>query len=105
MQKQNGVLSNGGMPPEHSQESSYGIAFPSSRKVFVEGRYGVKVPMREIELSGGEPPIRVNDTSGPLGIDPQLGIPKLRKSWVLERGGVEEEQTTYSPIDPETASE
>lgn len=103
MQKQNGVLSNGGMPPEHSQESSYGIAFPSSRKVFVEGRYGVKVPMREIELSGGEPPIRVNDTSGPLGIDPQLGIPKLRKSWVLERGGVEEEQTTYSPIDPETA--
>lgn len=91
------------MPPEHSQESSYGIAFPSSRKVFVEGRYGVKVPMREIELSGDEPPIRVNDTSGPLGIDPQLGIPKLRKSWVLERGGVEEEQTTYSPIDPETA--
>jgi len=103
VQKQNGVLSNGGMPPEHSQESSYGIAFPSSRKVFVEGRYGVKVPMREIELSGDEPPIRVNDTSGPLGIDPQLGIPKLRKSWVLERGGVEEEQTTYSPIDPETA--
>ncbi len=103
MHKQNGVLSNGGMPPEHSQESSYGTAFPRSRKVFVEGRYGVKVPMREIELSGGEPPIRVNDTSGPLGIDPQLGIPKLRKSWILERGGIEEEQTSYSPIDPETA--
>jgi phosphomethylpyrimidine synthase len=103
VQKQNGSRSNDEIAPKHSQKNSYGVAFPSSRKVFVEGRYGVQVPMREIVLSGGEPSIRVNDTSGPLGIDPQLGIPRLRKSWVLERRDVEETQVTYRPINPETA--
>src|SRR4029450_1448383 len=42
----------------------YGDAFPNSRKVYVEGRAGevaVAVPMREIALSGGEPPLRVYD--------------------------------------------
>ena len=30
---------------------------------------GVRVPMREIALSGGEPPLRVYDTSGPQDHD------------------------------------
>ena len=55
-------------------ESDYGSAFPKSRKVFVEGRHGIRVPMREISLTGGEPPLRVNDTSGPLGVDPHSGL-------------------------------
>ena len=59
-------------------EGDYGPAFPNSRKVFVEGRHGIRVPMREISLSGGEPPVRVNDTSGPLGVDPHIGLAKLR---------------------------
>ena len=34
-------------------------AFPGSRKVFVEGDAGVRVPMREIGLGAGEAPLRV----------------------------------------------
>src|SRR5690606_26257984 len=64
-------------------------AFPSSRKVYVEGRHGVRVPMREIMLSGGEPPLRVYDTSGPQGIAATGGLPMPRREWVLRRGDVE----------------
>ena len=46
---------------------SYGDAFPNSTKVYLEGSRGIRVPMREIALSGGEPPLRVYDTSGPQG--------------------------------------
>jgi phosphomethylpyrimidine synthase len=60
-------------------------AFPSSRKVYVDGPHGIRVPMREITLSGGEPPLRVYDTSGPHGVDPRNGLPELRRAWVLER--------------------
>ena len=81
-------------------EGDYGPAFPNSRKVFVEGRHGVRVPMREISLSGGEPPVRVNDTSGPLGVDPHTGLAKLRVPWIEGRGGVIEGNTTYRPVDP-----
>jgi phosphomethylpyrimidine synthase len=66
--------------------SDYGTHFPSSKKVFVEGSRGIRVPMREIHLSGGEPPLRVPDTSGPRGIDPRQGLPHLRADWVRERG-------------------
>jgi phosphomethylpyrimidine synthase len=69
--------------------TSLDAAFPGSRKVYVEaGR--VRVPMREVALSGGEPPLRVYDTSGPQGIDVRAGLPPLRRDWVLARGGVEE---------------
>ena len=52
-----------------SPPQSYGDAFPNSTKVYLEGSRGIRVPMREIALSGGEPPLRVYDTSGPLGLD------------------------------------
>jgi phosphomethylpyrimidine synthase len=68
----------------------YGRHFPASRKVFVEGRGGVRVPMREIELSGGEPPLRVYDTSGPRGADPLRGLEKLRADWIRGRGDVDD---------------
>ncbi|HEX2094754.1 MAG TPA: phosphomethylpyrimidine synthase ThiC, partial [Longimicrobiaceae bacterium] len=75
----------------------YGDAFPSSRKVYVEGRYGVRVPMREIHLSGGEPPLRVYDTSGPLGGDVRRGLPPLRAEWIRARGDVVETERSYRP--------
>jgi phosphomethylpyrimidine synthase len=53
--------------------------FPSSAKVS-EGALGV--PFREIALGGGEPPLRVYDTTGPDGVDPRLGLPKRRKEWI-----------------------
>ncbi|MEA2724922.1 MAG: phosphomethylpyrimidine synthase [Gemmatimonadales bacterium] len=84
--------SGGTRPPVASpiqdqvQVGNYGDAFPGSTKVYVEGPRGVRVPMREIALSGGEPSLRVYDTSGPQGLDVRDGLPALRKPWVLERG-------------------
>ena len=67
----------------------YEEAFPSSRKVYVEGRHGVRVPLRAISLTGGEPPLHVYDTSGPQECDVRVGLPKLRLDWVLSRDDVE----------------
>jgi phosphomethylpyrimidine synthase len=101
--QQNGAEQNGNHDTTDTSQGDYGEAFPKSKKVFVEGPHGVQVPMREISLAGGEPPLRVNDTSGPLGIDPHVGLPNLRAPWIDRRGGVIEGETTYRPIDPNTA--
>jgi phosphomethylpyrimidine synthase len=82
-------------------KSDYGDAFPGSRKVYVEGRAGVRVPMREIGLSGGEPPLRVYDTSGPLGRDVRQGLPKLREGWIAGRGDVERVGGRAAPLRPD----
>jgi phosphomethylpyrimidine synthase len=60
-------------------------SFPNSTKVYVEGPRGVRVPMREVALSGGEPPLRVYDTSGPQGVDVNVGLPLLRSGWISQR--------------------
>jgi phosphomethylpyrimidine synthase len=60
-------------------------AFPGSTKVHLPGPRGIHVPVREITLSGGEPPLRVYDSSGPQGADVQRGLPPLRQAWILER--------------------
>ena len=103
MPHQNGAERNGDRDMTLTSEGDYGSAFPKSRKVFVEGRHGVRVPMREISLTGGESALRVNDTSGPLGVDPHSGLTKLRAPWIEERGGMIEGDTTYRPLDPSTA--
>jgi phosphomethylpyrimidine synthase len=59
--------------------------FPNSTKVYQEGSRGIRVPMREIALSGGETPVRVYDTSGPAGQDVRQGLPAPRQPWILER--------------------
>ena len=51
--------------------------FPNSTKQYIDGRYGVRVPVREIALSGGEEPLRVYDSSGPQGHDVREGLPPL----------------------------
>ncbi|MEO8030641.1 MAG: phosphomethylpyrimidine synthase ThiC [Gemmatimonadota bacterium] len=71
--------------PASPAVSDFASAFPNSRKVYVDGPHGIRVPMREIAVSGGEPPLRVYDTSGPQGHDVRHGIPALRQSWILER--------------------
>jgi phosphomethylpyrimidine synthase len=62
-------------------------AFPNSKKVYVDGTRGIRVPMREITLSGDEPRLRVYDSSGPRGFDPRAGLPKLRDQWAAPRRG------------------
>src|SRR4029077_8219204 len=65
--------------------SDFSTAFPNSQKVYVPGAQSVRVPMREIALSGEEPPLRVYDTSGPQDHDVTVGLPKLREPWVKVR--------------------
>src|SRR5687767_11029982 len=69
-------------------EADFDSAFPNSRKVYVE-QDGVRVPMREIAVGGGEAPLRVYDTSGPRGHDIRSGLPALRAEWIEGRGDVE----------------
>jgi len=66
--------------------TDFAAAFPSSRKVYVDGPAGVRVPMREISLTNGES-LRVYDASGPAGHDVREGLPKLREPWVAPRRG------------------
>src|SRR5215204_1349593 len=72
-------------PPE-AQSSSFEASFPNSTKVYIAGPRGIRIPMREISLSGGEPPLRVYDTSGPQDLDVRNGLPRLREAWVRLRG-------------------
>ena len=62
---------------------------PFRHKVYVQGsQTGVSVPFTEVVLGGGEPSVRLYDTSGP-GSDPERGLPPLRESWISARGDVE----------------
>jgi phosphomethylpyrimidine synthase len=87
-----GNSSNAGHPT-----SDFATAFPNSHKVWVEqpfsgdpyGPMTLKIPMREIRLSGGEPPLRVYDTSGPQGHDTGQGLAPLRREWIQARGEVD----------------
>ncbi len=86
-----------------STTSRFADAFPNSRKVYVEtGR--VRVPMREITLAGGEPPVRVYDTSGPHDADVRVGLPPLRRDWIRARGDVTESPGDAREIAPQPGS-
>src|SRR5438046_9619853 len=67
-----------------------------SSKVYITGsRPDLRVPMREIALSGGNPPLRLYDTSGPYTdpdaqIDLKRGLRPRRLPWILGRGDVDE---------------
>jgi phosphomethylpyrimidine synthase len=67
--------------------SDYSSSFPNSRKIYVDGPQGVRVPLREIALEHGTSSVRVYDTSGPHGHAPSGGLPKLRAPWVASRSG------------------
>jgi phosphomethylpyrimidine synthase len=73
----------------------YGDAFPNSRKVYVDGPHDIRVPVREIALSGGEPPLRVYDTSGPRRPDVREGLAPLRTGWIRARGHVVDVKRSY----------
>jgi phosphomethylpyrimidine synthase len=73
---------------------------PGSKKVYVPGPGGMRVPFREVALNPtrgtrGEteinPPLRLYDTSGPytdpeVAIDLREGLAALRSPWILGRG-------------------
>jgi phosphomethylpyrimidine synthase len=125
------VAGNGGAPRTGDPGSNgstqtaadgSGYKFPNSKKVYVAGtlRADVRVPFREISLAptksmSGEieanEPVRVYDTSGPWGdpsvmLDPEQGLPPLRRDWILKRGDVDEiEGRVVRPIDDGYLSE
>ena len=68
---------------------------PSSQKVYLTGsREDLRVPMRAVSQSEGNPTILVYDTSGPYTdpqarIDIRKGLAPLREKWIEERGDTE----------------
>ena len=70
----------------------YGDNFPGSTKAYVSAADGIRVPVRRIALSAGEPALDVYDTSGPLGHDVRDGLPELRREWIRGRAVVEGER-------------
>ncbi len=85
---------------------------PGSRKIYVSGRNGIRVPMREIDLQPTETlngrteinqPVHVYDTSGPytdpnVAVNLREGLPELRKQWILARGDYDVTAPTYRPV-------
>ena len=69
---------------------------PASRKIYITGsRADLRVPMRQIALTGGNAPLRLYDTSGPytdpdVDLDLKRGLPPLRLGWIIDRGDVQE---------------
>ncbi|HZA36200.1 MAG TPA: hypothetical protein VE505_14785, partial [Vicinamibacterales bacterium] len=84
-----------------SPRIDFADAFPASTKVYVTAECAgerVAVPMREIALSGGEPPVRVYDTSGPQGCNVREGLPPIRAEWIARRGQVVATSSSYRPV-------
>jgi phosphomethylpyrimidine synthase len=73
----NSKQGNGSLPPLFDD-------LPGSKKVFIESD-GIRVPMREITLGGGDPVLRVYDTTGSQDHDIHAGLPKPREPWVQSR--------------------
>ena len=76
-------------PPSPADAEPYDGVFPGSRKIYRDGPGGTRVPFRRVELSGGEAPVDLYDTSGPRGCDPRRGLPEPRASWLRDRDGIE----------------
>jgi phosphomethylpyrimidine synthase len=67
-------------------------ALPASKRVYVSSaaQPSVRVPFREIQVSGGNPALRVYDTRGAWGDPAQVcnvrqGLPAVRQDWILGR--------------------
>lgn len=75
-----------------------GFPKPHVEKAYIEGRDGLRVPVRRVFLSTGET-LDLYDTSGPQQADVRVGLPPLRRPWILERGDVEEVERSFVPRD------
>jgi phosphomethylpyrimidine synthase len=85
---------------------------PGSRKVYVPGPNGIRVPMREISLhptlalngkAEDNPPVRLYDTSGPYTdpeavIDLHQGLSDLRTPWIQARAKYDVVEPSYRPV-------
>ncbi|HEX5707036.1 MAG TPA: phosphomethylpyrimidine synthase ThiC [Pyrinomonadaceae bacterium] len=101
-------MSDNGMKSEghdgRGEQTSEEVRLPNSRRTYVEGDGGLRVPFREISLQPtrqpdgrveANEPVRVYDTAGPWGdpeatCDVKVGLPAPRREWIFARGDVEE---------------
>src|SRR5262252_5350719 len=58
--------------------------FPASTRIYRQDG-DLRVPVRRIEVGGGEPAVEVYDTFGPRTLDLHQGLPKLRAPWTAAR--------------------
>jgi phosphomethylpyrimidine synthase len=71
------------------------------RKIYQTGTdSSLRIPVKEVTLTGDHPPVHLYDTSGPysqLGFTPDLerGLPPQRLSWIEARGDVDEVAEPY----------
>ncbi len=96
--------------------------YPNSNKIYVKGEiHDIEVAMREISLSPtidtttrkkieDNPSVAIYDTSGPytdptVDIDVHKGLNRLRESWILDRGDVEELEAISSSYGQERLSD
>jgi len=81
----------------HDPTTTAAVADHNRSKVYVDGPDGIRVPFVEVALAdsparnGATPnePVRLYDTSGP-GSVPTVGLPSLRRPWIIGRGDVVE---------------
>ncbi|CAK9088068.1 Phosphomethylpyrimidine synthase [Durusdinium trenchii] len=84
--------------PEFKDAFQFNEAYPSSEKIYQEITYEptgetLRVPHRRIHLSdedAGCDHLDVYDTSGPAGLNPREGLPKLRRKWISHRSAAED---------------
>ena len=104
------MRSRAGDSPTNSVVSTDPI--PGSRKRYLPGPGGMRVPYREIELTpsratvgAAEPnaPFRAYDTSGPYtdpdaGVDVRTGLAPLRRPWIEARGPYDRSAPSYRAV-------
>ena len=78
---------------QFAQLPTFTECFPGSSKEYHEVVHNgalLRVPFRRVTLSEGAPApgyVDLYDTSGPQGVPPAQGLPKLRAEWVARRAG------------------
>ena len=79
------------VPSSKEPSSNGGSGKPAEavQRVYVEIAEGVRVPMRKINLTAGEP-VYLYDTAGPQDHDIRQGLPPLRAGWIRSRGDCDE---------------
>ena len=61
--------------------------YPSSEKKVTKVQHGtfeLEIPYRRVNLTNGDH-FDAYDTTGPQGMDPRQGVPKIRSEWVAAR--------------------
>ncbi|KAK9820463.1 hypothetical protein WJX72_010613 [[Myrmecia] bisecta] len=70
------------------QNPTFADCFPSSEKLYQEVEHEgtvLRVPYRRVHLQDEAGHFDLYDTSGPQGINPREGLPKIRQEWVARR--------------------